>query len=53
MSDLFRPDDAALVPVMARHVTVAGLSDGKDVRREFPQLSTIVQLHLKDDSIHT
>lgn len=43
-----RPDDAALVPQVTCHVEVAGLSDGEDVRRELPELSTMVQLHLQD-----
>lgn len=47
------PDDAALVLMVACHVKVAGVSNGKDVWREFPELSTVVQLHLKDNRKHT
>lgn len=42
------PDDAALISEIPHHVEVAGLGDGEDVRGEFSELPTVIQLHLRE-----
>lgn len=43
---LSTPDDAALVLFVASHVEKTSVCNGKDVRRQFPQPSICVHVHM-------